>query len=78
MRRAILWGDDLTRWVWIVYGLTQAILAMLLAFDVITSTTPAAVVTGVALIVYVALNELWVRPRRRGPAPEVDHPDAGR
>jgi len=74
MRRAVLWGDDPTRWVWIVYGLTQAVLAMLLAFDVITSTTPAAVVTGVALIVYVALNELWVRPRRMRPPADPDHP----
>jgi membrane protein YdbS with pleckstrin-like domain len=66
IRRRVLGGDDATRWIWIVYGLTQAVLAMLLTFGVVESTTPSSVATGVALILYVAVNELLVRPRRDG------------
>ena len=58
MRRGLVGGVPATRWIWVLYGLIQAVLAMLLAFDVIESTTPSAVVTGVALILYVAVNEV--------------------
>ena len=57
--------DDATRWVWIIYGLTQAVLSTLIAFNVVESQTASAVVTSVALILYVAVNELLVRPARR-------------
>lgn len=60
--------DDPVRWVWIFYGLAQAVVTMLMAFGVIESTTVAAVVTAVSLIVYVAVNEIIVRPRRSQPA----------
>jgi hypothetical protein len=60
-----LTGDDATRWIWILYGLTQATLTTLVAFGVLDTVTPSAVVTAVALILYVAVNELLVRPRRR-------------
>jgi membrane protein YdbS with pleckstrin-like domain len=63
-------GDQATHLIWICYGLTQAVLTMLLAFDVIATTTPAAVVTGVALVLYVAVNELLVRPRSRSGSSE--------
>ena len=56
--------DDAVRWVWIFYGLAQATVTMLIAFDVIETTTVAAVVTVVALIVYVGVNEIFVRPYR--------------
>jgi hypothetical protein len=58
--------DEATHLLWVCYGLTQAVLAVLLGFGVITSTDPSAAVTAVALILYVALNELVVRPARRG------------
>lgn len=61
--------DEATHFLWIVYGLTQAVLAVLLGFGVITSTDPSAAVTAVALILYVAVNELLVRPRRGRPGP---------
>ena len=59
--------DDAVRWVWIIYGLAQATVTMLMAFDVIEGTTVAAVVTAVALIVYVGINEILVRPYRSKP-----------
>jgi hypothetical protein len=55
--------DDAVRWVWILYGLAQAVVTMLIAFGVLEGTTVAAVVTAVALIVYVGVNEILVRPR---------------
>jgi hypothetical protein len=58
-------GDDATVWVWILYGLAQAVITMLMAFDVIQSLTAAEVTTAVTLVAYVAVNELFVRPRRR-------------
>ena len=64
--------DDAVRWVWIFYGLAQAIVTMLLAFSVIESTTVAAVVTAVALIVYVGVNEVFVRPYRTKTTPFHD------
>jgi membrane protein YdbS with pleckstrin-like domain len=57
--------SDATLWVWIMYGLTQAVVTLLIAFDVLTTTTAAEVVTAVALVLYVAVNELIVRPHRR-------------
>jgi membrane protein YdbS with pleckstrin-like domain len=77
---------DATLWVWIFYGLAQATITMLMAFDVIATLTAAEVCTAVTLIVYVAVNELVVRPghnRRRhqqSPPPPVvdtydDNPD---
>jgi membrane protein YdbS with pleckstrin-like domain len=64
-RRHLFRDDAATRWVWILYGLTQATITTLMAFGVIETTTAAEVVTAVALILYVALNELFVRPDRR-------------
>lgn len=65
--------DDAVRWVWIVYGLAQAAITMLTAFNVIESLTPAAVTTAIALIVYVGVNEVFVRPYRARP---LGRPDA--
>ena len=59
--------DDAVRWVWILYGLAQASVTMLIAFDVLEGTTVPAVVTAVALIVYVGVNEIFVRPWRSRP-----------
>ena len=61
--------DDAVRWVWIFYGLAQAVVTMLLAFDVLEDVTVAAVVTAIALIVYVGVNEIVVRPHRSPPFP---------
>jgi hypothetical protein len=55
---------DATLWVWIFYGLAQATITMLMAFDVIDTLTAAEVCTAVTLIVYVGVNELIVRPGR--------------
>lgn len=63
--RARLYRDDATLWVWICYGLAQATITMLMAFDVVETLTAAEVTTAVTLIVYVAVNELIVRPGRR-------------
>jgi hypothetical protein len=60
--------DDATRWVWVIYGLAQATITMLMAFDVVQSLTATEVTTAITLVVYVAVNELFVRPRRRPPA----------
>jgi membrane protein YdbS with pleckstrin-like domain len=57
--------EDATRWVWVVFGLAQAVITMLMAFDVIDGTTLTESVTAVALVVYVAVNELFVRPVSR-------------
>ena len=59
--------DDAVRWVWILYGLAQATVTMLMAFGVVEGTTLAAVVTAVALIIYVGVNEILVRPWRSRP-----------
>jgi hypothetical protein len=75
-------SDDATLWVWIFYGLAQATITMLMAFDVIDTLTATEVCTAVMLIVYVAVNELYVRPRRSGkrqpvtprPEPAVEEP----
>ena len=49
---------------------------MLTAFDVIETFTVSEVITAVTLVVYVAVNELIVRPRRRRAAGKVGG-DAG-
>jgi hypothetical protein len=46
------------------YGLVQACVTTLMVFDVITTTTITSAVTAVALILYVAANELLLGPRR--------------
>jgi len=78
-RRA--YRSDATLWVWIMYGLTQAVVTLLIAFDVLTTTTVAEVVTAVSLVLYVAVNELIVRPNRRhrrnGPPPPPLPPPTG-
>jgi hypothetical protein len=80
-------SDDATLWVWIGFGLAQATITMLMAFDVIDTLTPTEVCTSVSLILYVAVNELYVRPQRTGkwqrkpkppsPPPEVDDDEPG-
>ena len=59
------WRDQATTYIWIVYGITQAVISMCMAFDVVQGTTLISVVTAVALVVYVAANELLGRPYRR-------------
>jgi hypothetical protein len=59
------WRSDATRYIWIVYGIAQAVVSMLMAFDVVNGTTLIESVTAVALVLYVAANELLVRPERR-------------
>lgn len=65
--RTRIYRADATLWVWIGYGLAQATITMLMAFDVIKTLTASEVCTSVALIIYVAVNEVLVRPgwRRR-------------
>jgi membrane protein YdbS with pleckstrin-like domain len=74
--RHVLLADDATVWVWIIFGLVQAVVTMLTAFDVIETFTVSEVITAVTLVVYVAVNELIVRPRRRRAAGKVGG-DAG-
>ena len=68
--------DDAVRWVWIFYGLAQATITMLIAFDVVETLTPAEIVTAVALIVYVGVNEVLVRPYRSRPSDPPPPPAA--
>ena len=51
---------DPVRIVWVCYGFIQAVVIVLIAADVISHAV-SAVVTGVALAVYVAVSELFVR-----------------
>lgn len=76
--RRRLYRNDATLWVWIGYGLAQASVTMLMAFDVIKTLTTAEVVTAVTLIIYVAVNELVVRPgwKRRRATTEPPQPAA--
>jgi hypothetical protein len=62
--RQRIYRNDATLWVWISYGLAQATITMLMAFDVIDTLTVAEICTAVSLIVYVGVNELIVRPNR--------------
>jgi membrane protein YdbS with pleckstrin-like domain len=63
--------DDATRWVWIIFGLTQATVTMLMAFDVLDSPELPQAITAVALVIYVAVNELWAKPMRSKPKPDA-------
>lgn len=71
-------GVDAPHWILVAYGLTQAVVTTLMVFEVVTTTTLASAVTAVALIAYVAANEVIVGRWRRGPTPEAHHPDPGR
>lgn len=53
--------NDPVRWTWVIYGFVQAVVTVLLAADVL-STSQAAIITGVALALYVAASELYTRP----------------
>jgi membrane protein YdbS with pleckstrin-like domain len=52
---------DPVRWTWVIYGFVQAVITVLLATSAI-STEVGAIITGVALALYVAVSELFVRP----------------
>lgn len=65
LARPRYYRDDATRWVLIAFALAQATVTMLMAFDVIDGTTVAQALTAVTLVVYVAVNELVVKPQRR-------------
>lgn len=68
--------DDATRWVWIIYGLTQATVTMLMAFDVLDASAKLPQgITAVALVLYVAVNELLVKPRRSPAQPATQEAD---
>lgn len=62
------WRDEATRYIWVVYGIVQSIITLCMALDVIEGITLITVVTAVALVLYVAANELLGRPTRRGQA----------
>ncbi len=66
--------DDAVRWIWISYGLAQAVVTMLIAFGVLESVTVSAVVTAVALVLYVGVNEVFVRPRHTRQIDRTDPP----
>jgi hypothetical protein len=57
--------DQITTYILITYALAQAIVSLLMLFGTIESTIPIAVITSVALVLYVAANELIGRPFRR-------------
>ena len=69
--------DQATTLILITYALAQAILSLLMLFGTIDSATPIAVTTAVALVLYVAANELIGRPvrRLRSPSEQVDRHD---
>lgn len=70
------WRDEATRYIWVIYGITQAIITMCMAFEVVEGTTLISVVTAVALVLYVAANELLGRPARRASIREPwQHPE---
>ena len=52
---------DPVRWTWVIYGLVQAVVTVLLATEVLTAQQ-GAIITGVALAIYVAVSELFTRP----------------
>ena len=52
---------DPVRWTWVVYGFVQAVITVLLAVGAV-STEVGAVITGIALALYIAVSELFVRP----------------
>jgi hypothetical protein len=49
------------RWTWVLYGLVQAVITVLLATEVIDAQQ-GAIITGIALAVYIAVSELFTRP----------------
>jgi hypothetical protein len=53
--------NDPVRWSWVIYGFVQAVITVLLATEAISAQT-GAIITGVALALYVAVSELFVRP----------------
>lgn len=70
------WREHATRIIWIVFGIIQAVVSMLMAFGVITTTTVSSVVTAVALVLYVAANELLSKRSRRPRLAHRDEPAA--
>jgi hypothetical protein len=52
---------DPVRWTWVLYGLVQAVVTVLLGAEVV-SAQGGAIITGVALAAYIAVSELFVRP----------------
>jgi hypothetical protein len=65
--------DQVTTYILITYALAQAILSLLMLFDVVQGETLIAVSTSVALVLYVAANELIGRPARRDRGASTDH-----
>ena len=59
---------DPVRWTWVIYGFVQAVVTVLLATDVL-STQQGAIITGVALALYIAVSELFTRPETVPRAP---------
>jgi hypothetical protein len=57
--------DQATTYILITYALAQAIVTLLMIFDVVQGDTLIGVVTSVGLVLYVAANELLGRPARR-------------
>jgi hypothetical protein len=57
--------DAATTYILITYALAQATVSLLMLFDVVQDDTLIGVVTSVALVLYVAANELLGRPERR-------------
>lgn len=74
-RRDRFYRDDATRWVLISYALVQAVVTMLTAFDVIDGVTISEAVTAVVLVLYVAVNELLVKPARLPTKPSHQNAD---
>ena len=68
------WRDQITSYILIFYALAQAVVSLLMVFDVVQSSTLIAVTTAVALVLYVAANELLGKPARRHPRTHLDGP----
>lgn len=60
--------DQITTYILITYALAQAIVSLLMLFGTVDGSTLIAVITSVALVLYVAANELIGRPARRSDA----------
>jgi hypothetical protein len=45
----------------VIYGFIQTVIVVLLAAEVVTAQQ-GAIITGIALAVYIAISELFVRP----------------
>jgi hypothetical protein len=59
---------DPVRWTWVLYGLVQAVITILLATEAISNDV-GAIITGIALALYVAVSELYTRPETVPRAP---------